>query len=407
MDLMFRHGMTPTQRLMWLKKLAGGGGGGGSVLKTITGSLLHITDALAKPAVSFEVGIEPQQDLHGQDAPYPSGGGKNKAKFWQWGYFNASGIITGEGAQIDGLTTPIFVASGNSIVMSVKEAGRGSGIGVFSDSEMTPSNLIYRSTDIDRTLKCIAYTATQDCYVSFWFNLDGTTPMNDAGFAAAELQIELGVTVPTSYAPYSNECPITGHTGANVYRSGADTSNPTTIPIAFPDSAGTVYGCTLTNNGTGVWKLRVTHKSIELNGSENWIISTGWVKTNTAVFYISGYVTDAKYDDSGCYWLCNEFNPKSRYYIYNYDAECAGFTGSQGNSAPTVRINKTTASDATAFKTWLNSNPLQLCYKLITPIEYTLTETQALSLLKGENSIWVNNSDDLELQYYAKAEETP
>lgn len=32
MDLMFRHGLTPTQRLIWLKKLAAGGGGGGGDL---------------------------------------------------------------------------------------------------------------------------------------------------------------------------------------------------------------------------------------------------------------------------------------------------------------------------------------------------------------------------------------
>ena len=48
------------------------------VLKTVTGALLHITDALAKPAKKFTATLSPVQDLHGQDAPYPSGGGKNK-----------------------------------------------------------------------------------------------------------------------------------------------------------------------------------------------------------------------------------------------------------------------------------------------------------------------------------------
>lgn len=53
-----------------------GNGGEKGVLKTVTGTIIHILDALKKPVNKFTATLEPIQDLHGQDAPYPSGGGK-------------------------------------------------------------------------------------------------------------------------------------------------------------------------------------------------------------------------------------------------------------------------------------------------------------------------------------------
>ena len=48
-----------------------------------------------------------------------------------------------------------------------------------------------------------------------------------------------------TFEPYSNICPISGWTGCSIYHSGADTGDPSVIPITFPTSAGTVYGGTL------------------------------------------------------------------------------------------------------------------------------------------------------------------
>ena len=47
------------------------------VEKTVRGAIVHITDALAEPARKLTAYIEPLQDLHGYDAPWPAGGGKN------------------------------------------------------------------------------------------------------------------------------------------------------------------------------------------------------------------------------------------------------------------------------------------------------------------------------------------
>ena len=44
----------------------------------VTDDIVSVTDAAAYPAEGLEFGIEPVQDLHGYDNPWPAGGGKNK-----------------------------------------------------------------------------------------------------------------------------------------------------------------------------------------------------------------------------------------------------------------------------------------------------------------------------------------
>ena len=71
-----REDWTTLKKLIWLRgSLAGGAE---PILKTIKGALLHITDALAKPAHELVAVLKPVQDLHGYDAPWPAGGGVNK-----------------------------------------------------------------------------------------------------------------------------------------------------------------------------------------------------------------------------------------------------------------------------------------------------------------------------------------
>ena len=47
------------------------------VEKTVKGSIVSISDALAAPLRSLLVNIDPVQDLHGYDNPWPAGGGSN------------------------------------------------------------------------------------------------------------------------------------------------------------------------------------------------------------------------------------------------------------------------------------------------------------------------------------------
>ena len=61
---MFEHGFpedwSMLKRLIWLKA-SGTGGGGSAVLKTVSGTILQITDALARTAYQLKINITPKQ----------------------------------------------------------------------------------------------------------------------------------------------------------------------------------------------------------------------------------------------------------------------------------------------------------------------------------------------------------
>lgn len=88
------------KRLIWLRLASGR-----SVIKTIIGNLIHITDALAKRVVDLKAYFAPVQDLHGYSYPWPAGGGKNLFNgtflqgYWAYangGWVNSNGWITTE-----------------------------------------------------------------------------------------------------------------------------------------------------------------------------------------------------------------------------------------------------------------------------------------------------------------------
>ena len=51
--------------------------GGGSSQKSVTGNPVTFKTTKAEPLISCKVSMNPVQDLHGYDSPWPAGGGKN------------------------------------------------------------------------------------------------------------------------------------------------------------------------------------------------------------------------------------------------------------------------------------------------------------------------------------------
>ena len=189
----------------------------------------------------------------------------------------------------------------------------------------------------------------------------------------------------------SNVRPITGWTGVEVYHSGADTSNPTTLPITFPSESGTVYGGYV-DLVTGELKVEWVEQEIT---SERTFSQWGSTGTTSKAFRTDSprpLSPKAYYVDGNRNVICDVLRRASNVEIYN-GTDYGACINNDGGLA--IRIDGVeTVED---LETWLESNPLTIAYKLATPVSYTLTPTQ-LSTLIGVNNIW-SDGDSVEVEY--------
>lgn len=193
-----------------------------------------------------------------------------------------------------------------------------------------------------------------------------------------------------------NVRPITGWTGATVYQSGADTSDPTTIPVTWLSEAGTVYGGTV-DLVSGV--LTVTSVGKHLS-------ALTWVNhaTEPNMFNGTGF-TERKQringsNENGCY--CDSYKWQKSSNIGASDGGIALANGSTGSLDNRTRIYlkdtrfSTYSEFVASFTTY---DPLVVC-PLETPETYQLT-TQDISTLAGVNNVWAD-CGQTEMTYAAK-----
>ena len=210
--------------------------------------IVSIPDAAAAPVDALTVGIEPVQDLHGYDNPWPAGGGKNLLQNNLTNGTNRGITFT---KNDDGTVTISGTNDGTSYskrlinnfqtengVQYVLSGGISSSVFIRDVTAAISAGASAFQFTGDGTEHTIEIRVIQDTAIS--------------GSVVVKPMICLASAQnPDVFAPYSNICPISGWTGAKVYHSGEDTSNPTEIDITFPTEAGTVYGGSL-NVTTGV-----------------------------------------------------------------------------------------------------------------------------------------------------------
>lgn len=183
--------------------------GGYQLTDLPTGEIATITDGTALLMPSLKVGIEPVQDLHGYDHPWAGGAGKNlfdKAQtFIKDKYIDVNGDIqnTTYGWEISDY---IPLKNNTNYYISGNNVTGASAYNALYDSD---KNLV-------RTFG----------YLSGNHNGAFTTDVNEFYIRICtqdsvinNVQVEEGSTA-TSYEPYSNICPISGWTAANVTRTG-------------------------------------------------------------------------------------------------------------------------------------------------------------------------------------------
>lgn len=207
--------------ILWAKKLSG-------VAKdyTVTGNPISFLAKKAQTAKSTKITLEPVQDLHGYSNPWPAGGGKNKIPY---PYYSADGTYSGipfstasDGKITASGTTNAAInyylidrssLAAGTYTMSVK--GIHSGMSLVARDRDNSVNLgIITSGSSDGY---VTFTLSEDCSnFALYFNTGTTGASININ---AYVQLESGSTA-TSYAPYSNICPISGRSSVEIKGCG-------------------------------------------------------------------------------------------------------------------------------------------------------------------------------------------
>ena len=182
---------------------------------TASGAVTSFTDgADDRPIKSLVVNIEPVQDLHGYDHPWPAGGGVNRFD----GALESGSI---NGTTGEATSNPSFSRSVNFIAVLSNTAYY-----VYGSEITTTSEVFVFAYQDDGTYISYQKLESNGAY---------TTPSN---CAKVRLQVRRAIetvtnylyafnypNTVTTYSPYSNICPITGWTEAKLTRAGVNVLN--------------------------------------------------------------------------------------------------------------------------------------------------------------------------------------
>ena len=222
-----------------------------------------------------------------------------------------------------------------------------------------------------------------------WETLSGAIVSFIAPKAHALKQVVVGINPVQSGSgdpSPDNIRPISGWTGAQIWVDDThDTSAQADYNISWQTEAGTVYGGTLTVNEDGSAEIKLTHKNITYDGSndEDWrIYSAPRMYINVPDF--TSPATSVKAD-----LMTNELTVLAKAQMGATDYAISASDTSSHQII--VKINNDVNTVA-RLKSWLSDNPLQVRYPLSTPVTFSLTAEQ-ITALKGNNVMWADTGD--------------
>ena len=197
--------------------IADGASGGGEVTKTVTGNPIEITDAASAPIVRCVTQITGSQDLHGYDKPWIPGAEKNKTDQADV-TMSAAGYVIGTGSTTEYINADqtVYPAGTYTISFDLSDAAYpfNCQAALFDGSTNVSDTPTVRIESGGRKSITITASAAFDKWKIYSASSSGGT--------FANFMIEAG-SVPSSYAPYSNICPITAYTEGEIeVSSGAD-----------------------------------------------------------------------------------------------------------------------------------------------------------------------------------------
>ena len=272
------------------------------ITDTATGAIASFDDgADGVPVKSLVVNVDPVQDLHGYDNPWPAGGGKNllAVTLSSLKSSNTDGTWTGNDYVRNGITFKVDAdESGNVFRITANGTASATALLFFNSAFEIADERSYIWSGITGGSNSTYYF---QCY---WRNSGGSSVANqvitngdntitvdyadnavkintfligvNSGTQLSNVEfkpmLRLSTVSDNTFAPYSNICPISGHTEANVTRTGknlwslADSYTSTSAnqwvltDTAMPLKAGT-YTISLDSNVVGNGSAAFNFKS--------------------------------------------------------------------------------------------------------------------------------------------------
>lgn len=376
--------------------------------------------------IKLESDITPSQDLHGYDAPWAGGAGKNK---WE---FDSS--LSGSGNVLGGKVFTNQIPLG-TYTLSCKGTFASGGVMAFrfvytdnTTKDVTlgynvQSGTYYVSAVFEKTVRALSYVYS-----------------NNADNSINSIQLEQGETA-TSYAPYSNICPISGWDKVNVTRCGANlcdgifeqgsiTNNGTNSPSTtrcrlvgyMPIKPNATYYCKSDYNTflffydknktfIGYYANNVKNSTFKPKDLPN-AVSGGDDFSNAR--YVRFRYDNATFEGN---FSINYPSTDTEYHAYNGQTYTIDLDGTRYGGTLDVVSGLLTITDGhiasyngeTLPSTWISDRDVysegttpttgaQVVYKLASALNYQLT-TQQINDLIGQNYIWADTGSIKEVGY--------
>lgn len=266
--------------------------------RTTSGNPIEIEDGVAGNVLDLSVDFEPIQDLHGYDHPWPAGGGKNLLPMTVSDIksINTGGTWTNNDYVLNGLTFTVNTDDGGNVT-GITVTGTASGNTYFDLSHNFDS-----SANAGRKLTTGFSSSVSNCFIRISGQnrvslqdvyTESTITDNGSGLYLGiriasdavlsnllfEPMLRLSTESDSSFAPYTNICPISGRTEANVLRRGKNLLPLTVDGIKAANTSGTWNENVYTLNG-----VTFTIQTDD-GGNVTGIQKTGTVPSTT-IFYL-------------------------------------------------------------------------------------------------------------------------
>ena len=367
-----------------------------------SGSIATFETNLAENLIRLNVSIDPVQDLHGYDAPWPAGGGKNilPITIADLKTLNTSGTWTGDTKYTrndlqytfetqDGYVTKIIVngtASATTTFLFAGDTTHNEYVGkILNGCPSGGGGATYNVTGYNFTdgvgfsVYDVGYGMTIPSLTDKQFRLYIAVM---SGYTANNITFQLMIrdsAQSATFAPYANVCPISGHSAVNIFHEAE--YDQTADPVITISLGDTRYGGTL-DVLTGT--LTVDRASFTWGAGE----STRLSNSKACVIDKSDVVTiDLANQTTLIGAICDKLPSGTWEQLTNGSTSMAGCVF--GNALGFRIAGYTTLEE---YETFLASNPLQFVYLLNNPVTVTLTPAQIQALI-GLNNVWADTGD--------------